>query len=359
MIRIFFTALFIAIANLYAADPEISEGEKSLPMQGEAFKFDGSDAFMIVPLDAEENIPWVWYAPTLKGLPSNDEKWMFEKFLENGIAIAGIDIGESYGSPKGRATYSSFYDHLVEERKFRNKPCLLVRSRGGLMLYNWAVENPDSVAGVAGIYPVCNIISYPGIAKASGAYGLTPEELEAELVKHNPIDRLEPLAKAKVPILHLHGDADKLVPLDANSAELGMRYAQLGGSVEIDVIEGQGHNMWEGWFKSEKLTDFTIACALGEEFILRNPVGGQEHQVHLEGNLEGGVMAIGGETTGWVLNFKEGGEEKSIEVDMSAIDLADIFGGKDVKIAGEIISKQYTTRGTVLVLKAAKIQVDQ
>ena len=223
------------------------------------------------------------------------------------------------------------------------------------MLYNWAVENPDSVAGVAGIYPVCNIASYPGIAGAAGAYELTAEELEADLKKHNPIDRLEPLAKAKVPILHLHGDADKVVPLDANSAELGKRYAALGGPVEIDVKKGQGHNMWNGWFQSQKLTDFAIACALGEEFKLGKP----EHPVTLEGKMQGGMIAIGGETTGWQLTYKENGKEKSIEVDMSAIDVPDIYAGKEIKISGQVVTKQYVERGAVLILNAAQIQVDQ
>jgi hypothetical protein len=54
-----------------------------------------------------------------------------------------------------------------------------------------------------------------------------------------------------------------VVPLEKNSAELGKRYAELGGPVEIEVIAGQGHNLWKGWFQSEKLTDFVIARALG------------------------------------------------------------------------------------------------
>jgi len=263
MTRAMVSAFFLTIGFLNAAEPEITKGEKALPLPGESFQLDGNDAFVMLPPDAEKDIPWVWYAPTLKGLPGNTEKWMFEKFLKNGIAIAGVDVGESFGSPKGRAVFNEFYDYLVKERKFGTKPCLLVRSRGGLMLYNWAVENPASVAGVAGIYPVCNIASYPGIAKAAGAYDLTAEQLEADLKKHNPIDRLEPLAKAKVPILHIHGDSDKVVPLEKNSAELGERYTELGGPVEIEVIAGQGHNLWKGWFQSEKLTDFVIACALG------------------------------------------------------------------------------------------------
>ena len=85
---------------------------------------------------------------------------MFEQFLANGIAIAGVDVGESYGNPKGRAIYSSFYQELVETHGLAREVSLLARSRGGLMLYNWAAENPESVTCIAGIYPVCNLTDH-------------------------------------------------------------------------------------------------------------------------------------------------------------------------------------------------------
>ena len=89
----------------------------------------------------------------------------------------------------------------------------------------------------------------------------TADELEAELPKHNPIDRLAPLAKAKVPIFHIHGDKDRVVPLDKNSAIIKERYDKLGGPMTLEVVHGQGHNMWSGWFQSQNLVDFVIRHA--------------------------------------------------------------------------------------------------
>jgi pimeloyl-ACP methyl ester carboxylesterase len=237
--------------------------KKTLPIPGEVFRVGEHTAFLIAPANrpAGQATPWVWYAPTLEGLPGAEEKWMFQKFLDAGMAIAGVDVGESYGSPKGRAGFSALYKELTEKRGLARKPCLLARSRGGLMLYNWAAENPAAVACVAGIYPVCDLRSYPGLKSACGAYGLTEAELAAKLAEHNPIDRLEPLAKAGVPIMHLHGDQDQLVPLDKNSAVIDQRYRQLGGAMTLKVVKGQGHNMWSGWFQSQELVDFVIARA--------------------------------------------------------------------------------------------------
>ena len=183
---------------------------------------------------------------------------MFERFRAAGVAVAGIDVGESFGSPAGRAHFTALYHELVHRRGFAPKPVLLARSRGGLMLYNWAVEHPESVAAVAGIYPVCNLTSYPTLAKACGAYGLTEAELAAHLTAHNPVDRLASLARVDVPILHLHGDQDAIVPLEQNSALLKARYRALGGNVRVIVFPGQGHNYWSGWFESPELVAFAI-----------------------------------------------------------------------------------------------------
>ena len=129
------------------------------------------------------------------------------------------------------------------------------------MLYCWAADNPGKVRCITGIYPVCNIASYPGLKRACVAYGLSAPELEDQLTKHNPIDRLAPLAKANVPIFHIHGDQDRVVPLDKNSALIKERYDKLGGSMTLEVVKGQGHNMWVGWFQSQNLVDFIITQA--------------------------------------------------------------------------------------------------
>lgn len=206
-------------------------------------------------------MPWVWYAPTLPGLPGEEETWMFDRFLGHGLAIAGVDVGESYGSPKGRETYTAFHETMVNRYGLCEKACLLARSRGGLMLYNWAVEHPDSVACIAGIYPVCNFRCYPGLDQASSVYGLTAAELETQLAKHNPIDRLTPLARAGVPLFHLHGDADTVVPLEPNSGELNRRYRDLSGTMTLQVVKGGGHDRDPGWFQCEDLVAFVIAHA--------------------------------------------------------------------------------------------------
>lgn len=90
---------------------------RALPLPGESWQLEGHWAFLILPDRAGKPgpTPWVWYAPHLDpDLPGDAEKWMFERFIVAGIAVAGIDVGESYGGPAGREIYSTLYHALVE-----------------------------------------------------------------------------------------------------------------------------------------------------------------------------------------------------------------------------------------------------
>jgi len=248
--------------------PNQETSKKTLPLPGETFTVDGCEAFLIRPkaLRADGPTPWVWYAPTLPGLPADSERWMFERFTAAGIAIAGIDVGESYGNPEGRAKYTALYETLVNKRGLSPKPVLLGHSRGGLMLLCWACENADKVGGIAGIYPVCDIASYPGVEKAAAAYRMSPDELQTHLSQHNPPDRLKALAQAKVPLFAIHGDMDTVVPLERNSGLIAARYAALSGKMQLVVPKDQGHNMWPGFFECPELVAFVIRCARADGF---------------------------------------------------------------------------------------------
>ena len=131
------------------------------------------------------------------------------------------------------------------------------------MLYNWAVEHPESVACVSGIYTVCSFTSYPGVDKAAPAYEMTPEALQATLKDHDPIERLAPLAKAKVPIFHIHGDSDTVVPLERNAGELVKRYKKLGGPATLKIVPGKGHAEIDEFFTDPDFLNFILEHGTG------------------------------------------------------------------------------------------------
>ena len=220
-------------------------------------------AFVLEPFAPAPGRPWVLYAPAFEGsYPTERLAWTFGRVLEAGIALAGIDVGESYGSPAGRSMMDSWYEHATRVLGLSSRPVLLPQSRGGLMLYNWAAGHPERIAGVTGIYTVCDIRSHPGIERACGSYGMSAAGLTACVSEHNPVDRLAPLADAGVPLWHIHGDRDLVVPLEANAGELVRRYRALGGAAELLVVPGLGHEEHELFFERQEVVDSICRQAL-------------------------------------------------------------------------------------------------
>jgi dipeptidyl aminopeptidase/acylaminoacyl peptidase len=223
------------------------------------FDVAGRRGFVIMPAKPGASRPWVWYAPTLIGrYPAPRHSWLAGRLLEAGFAIAGMDVGESWGNAEGRRMFSEFYKTAVSAFGLSGKACLLAQSRGGLMLYNWAAENPGKVQCIGGIYPVCAIGNRVTRKEILEAYGMTESEMAAHSADNSPIERLKPLAAARVPILLLHGDRDNVVPLEENSAELVRRYKALGGDAELVVIGGKGHEEVDEFFESQRLPDFFL-----------------------------------------------------------------------------------------------------
>jgi len=75
-------------------------------------------------------------------------------------------------------------------------------SRGGMIIYNWAIANPGKVAAIYGDAPVMDLRSWPGAGNKATlrAYPFKDAE-EATVDKGYPVDNLKTLAKAGIPII--------------------------------------------------------------------------------------------------------------------------------------------------------------
>jgi pimeloyl-ACP methyl ester carboxylesterase len=226
----------------------------------ETFEIAGRPAFLEAAPQPAAGKPWVWYAPTLKTLSFGERKNYFETFLNAGISIAGYDLGEVRGAPGSTAKFTLFYDAMVQ-RGFSPKPVLLGQSRGGMMTLAWAFRHPDKVKAWVGIYPVCNLASWP--LKNSKAQTLADFEMEeptltARLHEFNPLENLAGLAAQKVPFFAVHGDSDVVVPYDLNTKLLKERYEAAGGTLNVKVIPGEGHKVGPSFFECTELVQFVL-----------------------------------------------------------------------------------------------------
>jgi hypothetical protein len=245
------------------------------------FMIAGGRGFLLMPTRPAPNgsKSWLWYSPTFIGLhPSEGDPnelidqrertsnaWFIKRLLEHGLYVAGLEVGESYGNPIGREQYTEFYHYLVDQFGLSVKTCLYSQSRGGLQNFNWALEHPDWVLCITGCQVVLDIRLYPGLDKACGVYDMTAEQLEASLEEHNPIDRsMAPLAQAKVPIMHVLGDRDGLVPVE-QTMDFARRYWAHGGSMQVIVNPGIGHGNEPELLAEPRILDFILAYVFPEK----------------------------------------------------------------------------------------------
>jgi predicted esterase len=239
--------------------------EDKLPRAAQTFEIQGHKAFVYEAPTPGKDKPWLWYAPTLGGVSIIQRKLYADSFLKAGISIAGFDLGEVRGSPASTANFTLFYDEMVR-RGYSAKPVLLGQSRGGMMMLAWAVAHPEKVRAFVGIYPVCNLASWPlknSKAATLADFAMSETDLVANLTRYNPLENLNGLLANKVPMFIVHGDSDVVVPYDENSRLLKERYEAGGGSIAVKLIPGEGHKVSPSFFECRELVDFVLAKSSG------------------------------------------------------------------------------------------------
>lgn len=239
-----------------------ASADDALPKTAETFDINGHTAHLYAAPNPAKGKPWVWYAPTLKGLSLVQRKVYYEGFLRAGVSIAGFDLGEVRGSPASSAQFSLFHGEMVQ-RGWSPKPILLGQSRGGLMMLAWAMRHPDQTQAFVGIYPVCNLGTWglKNMAVTLADYKLTEVELRARLREFNPLDNLSGLLANHVPMFVVQGDADAAVPYEENTRILKERYEAGGGQITVKLIAGEGHKVSPAYFECRELVEFVLKQA--------------------------------------------------------------------------------------------------
>ncbi|MDE5677890.1 MAG: prolyl oligopeptidase family serine peptidase [Phocaeicola sp.] len=266
------------------------------------FRFKGRDVIVVVPQKAAEGKPWIWRPAFFDAFPAVDKA-----LLEKGFHVVYYDVTHSYGNPRAVALGTEFYHYMRNFYGLSSKVTLEGFSRGGLYALNWAAVNPDKVACIYVDAPVCNVFSWPGRKRADlwndllKEWNLTDEEMNS--FKGNPIDCMEPLAKADVPIISVCGDADKVVPYEENMAVLQARYRALGGRVEVILKPGVDHHP-HSLENPEPVLEFILRHQPGYDRYVHYNVRGslQNSLVKFEKGQKARVAFLGGSITemnGW------------------------------------------------------------
>ena len=209
-------------------------------------KLDDFDCRVVAPKKVAEGRPWIWRARFWAHEPQTDIA-----LLNRGFHVVYCDVANLWGNVEAVRRWDRYYELLTSEHGFSRRPALEGMSRGGLIIYHWAIRHPSQVSCVYGDAPAMGIRPYvrdlnegdPGLDRLKAwmtAHDLTLQA--AKKYKHDALDRMAPLAEAKVPVIHVCGDADESVPFEEHTAEFARRYRKLGGPIKVIVKKGGKHH---------------------------------------------------------------------------------------------------------------------
>ncbi len=240
------------------------------------FPFDGTTCWVVEPKQPLPGNPWTW---CMEFPDAFTDRTGVPKLLEKGVYHLYMDLGNSFGSPPALKHIDNFYVEIVS-KGLAAKGTLIGISRGGLYAYNWAALHPDKVLCIYGDAPVCDFKSWPGgKGKGKGSpgdwaslmklYGFK-NEAEALAYPGNPVDSLAPLARARVELIHVVGDADDVVPPAENTELIEQRYTKLGGGMKVVHKPGGGHHP-HGLDDPTPIVDFILYHAVGKVMAAAAP----------------------------------------------------------------------------------------
>jgi len=211
--------------------------------------------YVVIPKQAAPSNPWIWSGTFWgdKMIPSTEQVVRANlKLVEQGFHLVCSSPSNVYGYPEGNKCMDGVYAEMTDKYGLAKKPAMVGISRETLFMYRWASANPDKVACLYFDNGVCDFKSWPGgMGKGQrdqkswelvlNSYGFKTEA-EALAYDKNPVDILKPLADAKVPILHVCGTADPIVPYEENAAIVKERYEKMGGPIQVILKPGAGHH---------------------------------------------------------------------------------------------------------------------
>jgi sialidase-1 len=274
------------------------------------FAVGGKSCFITQPAIAAPGKPWVWRT----SFPDFHAEVDLE-LLRHGWAVAYIECLDLIGCDAALDLMDLFYKHLTEQRGFAGKPALEGVSRGGLHAYRYAARHPDRIACIYADTPVLDLKSWPlgwpgakrETAEALKYYGFK-DEAELRAWRGNPVDLLDPIAKAKIPLRHVISLNDRVVPPEQNTLEAQRRLQALGHTMElVTVKEGtaasNGHHfpLPELFASARFIMRHTTVLPGGREYFqLRD--GLANSRAKFEREKTGRVAFLGGSITfnpGW------------------------------------------------------------
>lgn len=208
------------------------------------FQFEGRDAILVFPAEANENKNWMLKTEYFDAFPD------FEiEMLKRGWHLAYVSNITRWCLDEDLDRKARFAEYLTKEFGLYKKCLPVGMSCGGLIGTKFAARYPEYVSALYIDAPVMNFLSCPaGIGIAGGSMFKEFEDAMSmtlsDLINYreHPIDKKHLLLENNIPIFMVYGDSDDVVPYCENGAFLEKYYRENGGTIFTVGKPGCGHH---------------------------------------------------------------------------------------------------------------------
>lgn len=208
--------------------------------------------------------PWVLHCHFFFS-PSYNDKFSVDTL---NLGLGYVNVGAWFGTPENVANLDKAYDLMVNEHGFHPQPIVVGLSKGGHLATAWAIANPDKVSA---LYLDCPVLSVsddtswpmgPGGGEAqykNQVINYFGSEAAALAWSGNPVDNLQPLANAEVPIIAVYGGKDTKVIPELNILEAAANLDGMGHSIELLAKPDADHQHGVGGAEYAALMQFLLS----------------------------------------------------------------------------------------------------
>jgi dienelactone hydrolase len=199
------------------------------------FKFHGYNAWIVVPHHPLPGKQWFAVPEWPTAFTGRNG---VKALLDMGYYMVHVNLFGEFANDKAVDVMHKMYGFL-QQNGFQKKGAFIGMSLGGLYTFRYAQAHPEGVACIYADAPVCDL-NYKSTKRKmiNAAYKTSSKE---KFAVFSPVNHLDQIAKAKIPVLMLIGTADDVVDPKTNGLLWAERFKKAGGQINV-VKRIYGHH---------------------------------------------------------------------------------------------------------------------
>jgi len=210
----------------------------------------------------------------------------FSVFLKNGFGVANIEYRLAGQAPAPAAiedVYCALQYLVSHADQFgidKKKIIIMGGSAGAHLALMLGLQSPApvftgncskekiSIAGIISKYGPTDLLHWDSVSKPGGIFAAWAGSRQQDTTFLKSLSPINYVYSKKIPVLFIHGDKDKTVPVEQSIA-LYDKLKKNGNAVELYIVKDGGHGNFgnvQTPLMDEKMIAFVVKCVNGSKF---------------------------------------------------------------------------------------------